>query len=326
MIMIVHKTISMAGPVIPIIYLLQNIEQHLSVFIVFENRSLRIPSGRDMINSLSIFDPQRSRHTILLPYFISNVKIKDLTPCCIDVIVHPHLHQTLKQANTGDAPGASVADALKLWLRKSIRGNLSKAGFSSHPADQFRAKMLQDFINGQSDGIPAVIGIQILYPWLKSNIDLNRVDPQSGRLVHRYVADPANVAYIVAYRENNGNVKRDRPLTLEWRQSGAVIPNVKLFGEVPDGPLKGRALGGKAIDQSTWKAALQQYLSRAGIAEYAFVSKGNVVVYEDDSELYIRNFARSSCGFRKSWFKGIKAVRPSPLTQRMIPNVTLEKL
>jgi hypothetical protein len=111
-------------------------------------------------------------------------------------------------------------------------------------------------------------------------------------------------------------------LTLEWRQSGAVIPNVKLFGEVPEGPLKGRAFGEKAIDQSKWKAALNQYLAKAGIAEYNFVSQGNVVVCEDGSEFYIRNFS-GNYGFRKSWFKGIKAVRPSPLTQRLIPNKTV---
>ena len=238
----------------------------------------------------------------------------------VNVIVHPQLHQTLKMANIGETPGLSTAEALTLWLRKTIRGNLSKARFSSHPADQSRSKMLQDFINGQSNVIPAVIGVQRFQRSLKSNIDLNRVDPKSGRLVHRYVADPANVAYIVAYRRSNGNAKRDKPLTLEWRQSGAVIPGVKLFGDVPEGPLKGRSLGEKAIKQTAWKNALHQYLSKAGTAEYNFVSQGNVVAYEDGSEFYIRNFS-GSYGFRKSLFKGIKAVRPSPLTQRFIPNV-----
>lgn len=240
----------------------------------------------------------------------------------VDVIVHPQLRQILKRTNTGDTPGASTAEALNIWLRKAINGNFRKTQFSSHPADKHRAKMLQDFITGQSEGIPGVIGVQRFQRSLKSNIDLNRVEPKSGRLVHRYVADPANVAYIVAYRRDNGKVKRDRPLTLEWRQSGAIIPGVKLFGEVPEGPLKGRAFGEKAIDQSKWKAALNQYLGKAGIAEYNFVSQGNVVVCEDGSEFYIRNFS-GSYGFRKSWFKGIKAVRPSPLTQRLIPNIAV---
>jgi hypothetical protein len=96
----------------------------------------------------------------------------------------------------------------------------------------------------------------------------------------------------------------------------------KLFGDVPEGPLKGRALGEQPIDQTIWRTGLNQYLSKAGIAEYAFVSQGNVVVYANGSESYIRNFSRSD-GFRKSLFKGITSVRPSPLTQRLIPNTKL---
>jgi len=130
----------------------------------------------------------------------------------VSVIVHPHLRQILKKTNTGNTPGASTAEALNNWLRKAIKCN--PYGFTpvAHPADFSRGKMLLDFVNGKSEGIPSIIGIQVFCPSLKSNIDLNRVDPKSGRLVHRYVADPANVAYIVAYRRDNGKVKRDRPL------------------------------------------------------------------------------------------------------------------
>jgi hypothetical protein len=240
----------------------------------------------------------------------------------LDVIAHPRLRQVLEESNTDDTPGARAAEALKNWLRKAIKGNLDKAQFSSHPADQSRAKILEDFVSGQSEGIPAVIGVQIFYPWLKSNTDLNRVHPKNGRLLHRYVADPANVAYIVAYRGSNGHVNREKPLTLEWRQSGAIIPNAKLLGEVPEGPLRGRALGEKTVDPSTWKSTLYQYLSNSGIAEYAFVSQGNVIVYENGKEFYIRNFS-GSYGFKKSLLRGIVAVRPSPLTHRLIPNTKL---
>ena len=65
---------------IPIIHLLQNIEQHPSILIVLKNRSPSIPPGGDMINSLSILNPQRSRHTMLLNPSTSNINIKDLTP------------------------------------------------------------------------------------------------------------------------------------------------------------------------------------------------------------------------------------------------------
>jgi len=240
----------------------------------------------------------------------------------VDLVVHPRLRKALEEANNGDTPGAITAEVLKTWLRKSIKGNLDKAHFSSHPADQRRAKMLQDFLSGQSEGIPAVIGVNTFVPSLKSNTDLNRINPATGHVIHRYVADPANVAYIVAYQKKNGKVKRDKPLTLEWRQSGAVISDSRLFKEVREKPLMGRALGERATDQTAWKTALRHYLTSAGIAEYNFVSQGNVVVYEDGSERYVRNFS-GSYGFRKSWFKGMTAVRPSPLTKRLIPNATL---
>jgi len=240
----------------------------------------------------------------------------------VNLVVHPRLRKALEQANNGNTPGAITGEALKTWLRKSIKGNLDKAHFSSHPADQRRAKMLQDFLSGQSEGIPAVIGVNTFVPSLKSNTDLNRINPATGHVIHRYVADPANVAYIVAYQKKNGKVKRDKPLTLEWRQSGAVISDSRLFKEVREKPLMGRALGERATDQTAWKTALRHYLTSAGIAEYNFVSQGNVVVYEDGSERYVRNFS-GSYGFRKSWFKGMTAVRPSPLTKRLIPNATL---
>ena len=240
----------------------------------------------------------------------------------IDVVIHPQLGQVLKAANTGDTPGSNTAQALTAWLRKAIGGNFNKTIFSSHPADQRRFKMLHEFVNGQSDGIPAFIGVKILYPWLKTNIDLNRVDPQTKSLLHRYVADPANIGMIVAYKGSHNQVNRDRPITLEWRQSGSVIPGIKSLGQIPDGPLKGRSLGEKGISQNEWKEALHQYLANAGIAEYNIVSQGNVAVYKDGSERYIRNFS-ASYGFKKSLLKGITGVRRSPFAQKINSNVKI---
>ena len=127
-------------------------------------------------------------------------------------------------------------------MRQAIKGSSKDGKFSSHPADQARAKVLGEFADGTGEAIPAVIGVRIRYPWLKANVDLHRVEQQTGQIIHRYVADPANQAYIVAYQGSNGTVRRDKPLTLELRQSGAVIPGAKTLGEVPAGPLQGRAL------------------------------------------------------------------------------------
>jgi hypothetical protein len=219
-------------------------------------------------------------------------------------VVHPRLKKALTDASMGDTPGAKAAEALKTWLQKSIRGNLDKSGFTPHPADQMRAKTLRDFVAGQTAAIPAFIGIKIYYPWLKANIDLNRVDPRNGEVLHRYVADPANVAKIVAYKKKDSQVNRNKPLTLDWRQSGAVMPNVKALGEVPEGLLNGRALGRKAIDQGAWRTSLHQFFEKAGIVEYAVVPQGCVLKYENGTEQYIRNFS-TNYGFKNSQLKGI---------------------
>ncbi len=240
----------------------------------------------------------------------------------VEVVVHPRLRQVLEKANTGDRPGETTAAALTSWLRQAIKGSLKNALFSSHPADQARAKALRDFAAGKSEAIPVVIGVRIRYPWLKANLDLHRVDRRTGRIVHRYVADPANQALIVAYAGSNGLVRRDRPLTLELRQSGAVVPGVKALGQVPPEPLQGRALGQPAPDPARWWAALHDYLGGAGVAEYAVVSQGCVLQYEDGSEKYIRNFS-SNYGFKKSLLKGIVGVRRSPLSGKVASNIRI---
>jgi hypothetical protein len=240
----------------------------------------------------------------------------------IEVVVHPRLRQALEKANAGDTPGEAAAQALTRWLRKAVKGSLGNASFSSHPADQGRAGALRDFAQAVTEVIPAVIGVRIRYPWLKANMDLHRVDRRTGKVVHRYVADPANRGFIVAYMAKDAQVQRDKPLTLELRQSGAVAPGVKKLGEVPPGPLQGRAFGEPRVARDEWDIALKAYLQAAGIIEYTFVSQGYVIHYEDGSQRYIRNFS-SSYGFKKSLFKGIIGVRHSPLAKRVTPNTRI---
>jgi hypothetical protein len=240
----------------------------------------------------------------------------------VAVVVHPHLRPELEKANVGEKPGEATAAALTAWLRKAIKGNLKKTQFSPHPADQERAKALQEFVAGSTDIIPPVIGIRVYCPNTKANTDLIRVQTHSDRPIHHYVADPANRGIIVAYAGRDGKVQRDKPLTLELRQSRAVIPGVKALGEVPPGPLQGRAFGQPRIDQDEWTKALHSYLQAAGVMEYTLVTQGCVVRYEDGSEKYIRNFS-SSYGFKKSLLKGIIATKHSPLTKKVAANIEL---
>jgi len=239
----------------------------------------------------------------------------------LEVISHPRLRETLEKENSGETPGAAVAQALTQWLRKAIKGScLGKSSY--HPADQARIKAINDFVHGVTDAIPVVIGVRIKYPWLKANMDLYRIDSHNGNILHRYVADPSNQGIIVAYGRKNGKVCRDKPLTLKVRQSGAIIPEVKALGEVPPGPLHGRAFGQPRVALAEWNNALKHYLRSVGIAEYIFVTQGCVIYYEDGSQKYLRNFS-SSYGFTKSLLKGIIGIKHSPFAKRSFPPFAL---
>ena len=237
----------------------------------------------------------------------------------MDKVVHPHLKKALEAVDEGDRPGEKSAERLITWLRKAIRGSLKNSNFSNHPADQRRGKMLQEFVEGNTDAIPSIIGVRMFYPEHKSQIDLARIHPRTGRVIHRYYSDPANRAIIVAYKKKNGIINRGHPFTLGIRQSGAVYPDAQSLGPLPYGPLKGSALGAGKRGDGLWKTALREYLAAAKVAEYFEVNQGCVVRYEDGSERYIRNFA-PNYGFKKSLLKGIVGVRRSPFAGSVIPN------
>ena len=97
---------------------------------------------------------------------------------------------------------------------------------------------------------------------------------------------------------------------------------MKALGDVPEGPLRGRAWGEQSVDQVTWKNALHEFLKMAGVTEYAVVPQGCVVKYQDGSERYIRNFS-ANYGFKNSLLKEITGVKRSPLSGRAIPNTKI---
>lgn len=242
----------------------------------------------------------------------------------IDTVLHPDLRACLVAAATGEKPGHAAAQALTQWLRKSLRGSLKRARFSSHPADQRRKQLLYAFVEGKSDSLPATVGVTCLCPSVTRKADLERIDPTTGRRIHRYVASPANIAKIVGYREIKGKVDRSKPVVLEWRQSWRILTANDKRGlpPIPPGPLMGRAFGQPLPKRKEWLSALENYLSEAGVVEYNLVQQGCVLIYEDGSERYLRNFS-SSQGFKTGLLHGIVAVRRSPFSDVCTPNVKL---
>jgi hypothetical protein len=248
----------------------------------------------------------------------------------ISQIVHPNLKNYLQDCANGDNAGEKIAKALIEWLRKTMRNSLPNSEFSNHPGDRARKNDLNKFSKNNDSAIPAVIGIKMLFPEQKGNVDLNRQDCKTGAICHRYMTNPSNVCLILAYPKNKKSLpERKKPLILEVRQSGAVqIKSGKRnFQPIPEGPLNGRILGDKnnqfcTLNNENWDNCLKEYLSDCEIAEYAFISQGCVVQYKDGSQHFVRNFSRDY-GFKISLLKGVTGVRKSPLRQAVQPMIRL---
>lgn len=189
----------------------------------------------------------------------------------INDVVHLNLRTFLNNNLRSENPGETASIALRNWFRKVIGKNLEGSLFSKHPSDQERLGLIKRFVDGESDIIPSIIGLRCFYRDHAAQLDLKRFDSKSGKIIHHYFADPAIRAYIVAYQENNGGVRRNRPFVFKWRQSSEVIHEYSSLGPVPEGPLKGSALGQASLNLRTWEKALHEYLASLGFKEFAIV-------------------------------------------------------
>lgn len=79
MIVVVHKTVSMAEPVIPLIDMLKRSEKVIAVVIVLEYGFLFIAARGHMINSTWIFYSKGPSHSMNITAGSDNVKSIDLT-------------------------------------------------------------------------------------------------------------------------------------------------------------------------------------------------------------------------------------------------------
>jgi len=281
------------------------------------NAHLNMPTRRtaaaELAANLVAADKQKTRE--------SRLKKVDKV---VDNILHPQLKAVLMSTREKEPPGQFCADALTKWLKKTIRSSLKQARFSYHPADQSRKKLLEDFVSGKSEAIPAVIGIKMLRKSHASAIDVCRIEKKSRHLIHRYWADPAIIAKIVGYKKTPNGWNRDKPVVFDRRQSWAIVPLHSKVPPVPDGPLKGRHFGEPRILETQWTTALETYLKQAGIGQYNFIRQGTVVIYENGEHRYIRNFSTSpSQGFKNTFLKRITGVKRSPFADKVMENKTI---
>jgi hypothetical protein len=78
-IVVVHQAVSMTEPVIPLIDVLEGVQEVDAVLIIFENVLLLITAGGDVINGTGVFYAEGAGHAATIAEKRENVKIKDLT-------------------------------------------------------------------------------------------------------------------------------------------------------------------------------------------------------------------------------------------------------
>lgn len=237
----------------------------------------------------------------------------------VGLIHHPALNKAVLESINPESPGASAAEALKAWLRLSVKNSIVNSRFSRHPGDMARKAELEKFVTEDDCPIPAVIGVKMFDMGVRGKIDLVRMDRITGKAGHRYMTQPPNRAVIVAYpQKQNGKPALDRPYCLYLRQNQAITTEGSpIFKPLPSALSEGVMLGNKSSKKGNRERVLEAYLSECGFHSYAYLTPGCVAHYRNGEDWFVRNFDKSK-GFKKERLKNITGVRRTPFVEQVV--------
>jgi hypothetical protein len=243
----------------------------------------------------------------------------------VERFYHPSLKHYVLGKMSEDKPGQSAAMALKEWLRTSVKNSLPQSKFSNHPGDQARKVDLTKFVDDPAAPIPAVIGVKMIDTGVQGKIDLERMDPRTGQIIHRYMTQPPNRAVYVAYpKKRDGSMDPSKPCLLFLRQNDSIITeSLAVFRPLPEGLARGRILGGGNGNFHS-RGVLEKYLEECGFHCYIRLTSGCVISYEDGRQWFVRNFDQSK-DFKKARLRNIKGVQKTPFNTHILPLVFLGK-
>jgi hypothetical protein len=255
---------------------------------------------------------------------LRNDKSKKKPDELIKRIYHTALRAAVEKAFGASQDRLAAAEALKKWLRESVRNSLSSSSFSRHPSDMRRKQDLEKFAHEDGGDIPIVIGVKCLDPGVKGKIDAQRLDRRTGKTSHRYMTDPPNRGMIIAYPSTrSGQCDRGKPCTAGIRQNYSLKTEDKTIFKpkselIERGVVWGNNRGSLKDLETNFSRALEQYLSQCGFHSYCILTAGCVVCYEDGTQRFIRNFDKSK-DFKKAIRKNIMGVRRTPFSNRVVP-------
>lgn len=234
----------------------------------------------------------------------------------VETIYHPSLRKAMAAVLNIKLSGPAVAEEMKKWLQQSVRNSINKSTFSNHPTDQARNSQLAIFANNDTAPIPRIMGIKCFDTGVDGKIDLERLDPRTGKTGHRYMASPANQAMILAYpRLATGEADIARPYVAGIRQNFALKTHGEKFIAKPMELDRGMVWGNKSSVIHGFEKILETYLSDCGFHSYAMLTPCCVIRYKDGKEQFIRNFDKSG-EFKMGILKNVIGVRRTPFSDR----------
>jgi hypothetical protein len=247
-------------------------------------------------------------------------KVKDK----VDLIHHPGLRKAMAESIKSEISGLSAAEALKAWLRVSVKKSIMHSSFSNHPGDLARKNELEKFANQDDYPIPAVIGVKMFDVGVRGKVDLERIDKQTGGIGHRYMTQPPNRAVVVAYpKKKSGGADLGKPYCLYLRQNLSVIPEeAAIFAPPPSTLTEGSMIGKKGERIGNRRQMIEAYLINCGFHSYIYLTPACVIHYQDGKSWFLRNFDKSK-DFKKGRLKNVSGVRRTPFVSRIIPLKTL---
>jgi len=264
--------------------------------------------------------PTKRSSAVELYEKLMNEKADEKVKNIVQTIHHPSLRSAMSQGLKARPPGPAVAEAMKEWLRKSVRNSLGKSSCTSHPGDLRRRTDLQNFAENHDAKIPRVIGVKRLDTGVQGKIELERLDPMNGRTLHRYMSDPVNREVLLAYRVgSNGQPDFLKPFTVKVKQNLALKTDLRTFQPIPPDLACGVTWGSAASLGDGWSSKLETYLSERGFCSYARIKPCCVVCYQDGSQLFIRNFDDNKDFKPSKILKNVVGVKRTPFALRMVP-------
>jgi hypothetical protein len=187
-----------------------------------------------------------------------------------------------------------------------------------------RIKELENFAHNSDADIPPTIGVKRFDTGVQGKVDVQFLDPRTGRVGRRHMADPANRAVVLAFPATIGKVDLLKPCIARVKQNFSLrTKGESVFAPLPAALETGLVFGRDRFSPKLWVKTLENWLLDCGFHSYALLTPCCVVCYKDGKQRFIRNFEKDfekKGGVKKeNILENVVGVRRTPFSLKIVP-------